>query len=119
MKSFVIVFAVAASRVIYEGSGEELKSVWAPIRVKTPAKTRSDFEKFQAKMANLRENESVKAIENSIKNDLESGLRKAQEKMEIKSEALEASNPMEPIARTGIDLFNGLIDDIIVSFNKD
>jgi len=46
-------------------------------------------------------------------------LRKAQEKMEIKSEALEASNPMEPIARTGIDLFNGLIDDIIVSFNKD
>jgi hypothetical protein len=86
-------------------------------------------------MANLREKESVKgsvvltdfeevtvtfsAIEKSIKMDVQAGLKTAQEKLETKSEAIEASNPMEPVLKTGIDLFNGLIDDIIVSFNKD
>ena len=50
---------------------------------------------------------------------METGLKTAQEKLETTAEELEASNPMEPIARTGLTLMNGLIDDIIVSFNKD
>merc|ERR1712210_43524 len=140
MKLLSIFLAVAASRVI-EGSGdsEEPQSVWAPIRIKSAAqinaafqmslektriqheqrmaKTRSDYEAFKARMANLREKESVKAIEAAVKSDLETGLKTAQEKLGTKAEELEASYPMEPIARTGLTLMNGLIDDIIVSFN--
>lgn len=62
---------------------------------------------------------TFKAIENGIKVDLEMGLKSAQEKMEVKAEAIESSNPLEPIAQTGLDLVNGLIDDIIVSINKE
>ena len=51
--------------------------------------------------------------------DVQAGLKTAQEKLETKSEAIEASNPMEPLAKTGMSLMSGLIDDIIVSFNKD
>ena len=51
--------------------------------------------------------------------DVQAGLKTAQEKLEGESEAIEASNPMEPLAKVGVDLMNGLIDDIIVSFNKD
>ncbi|CAG5109576.1 Oidioi.mRNA.OKI2018_I69.chr2.g4096.t1.cds [Oikopleura dioica] len=143
--AFSLLFA-AYARVIreIEGSGEEQEarvSYHSKIHIKTPeqinaafmqslertrinherlmAKTRTDYEKFQEKMKNLRSNESVKAIEEGIKADLKTGLRTAQEKMQIESEGLEPSNPFEPIARTGIDLFSGLIDDVIVSINRD
>jgi hypothetical protein len=51
--------------------------------------------------------------------DVQAGLKTAQEKLETESEEIDASNPMEPVARIGVDLMSGLIDDIIVSFNKD